>query len=37
MAVLLHACAGILLAVTIIYQYWEAWEKEKAQGQGLLF
>ncbi len=24
--------AGILLAVTIIYQYFEAYEKEKAQG-----
>ena len=28
--------AGILLAVTIIYQYFEAYEKEKAQG-GMLF
>ncbi|EIE21947.1 SecY protein [Coccomyxa subellipsoidea C-169] len=26
---------GILLAVTIIYQYFEAYEKEKAQGQNL--
>jgi hypothetical protein len=32
-----HVRAGILLAVTIIYQYWEAWEKEKAQGQGFMF
>lgn len=28
--------AGILLAVTIIYQYFEAYEKEKAQG-GMFF
>ena len=26
---------GILLAVTIIYQYFETYEKERAQGQGL--
>jgi protein transport protein SEC61 subunit alpha len=26
---------GILLAVTIIFQYYEAWEKERAQGAGL--
>ena len=31
----LYLAAGILLAVTIIYQYFEAWEKEKAQGQML--
>ena len=31
----LRPAAGILLAVTIIYQYFEAWEKEKAQGQML--
>ena len=30
--------AGILLAVTIIYQYFETYEKEKAQaGGGVLF
>lgn len=28
---------GILLAVTIIYQYFETYEKEKAQGQASLF
>ena len=36
-----NACAlraGILLAVTIIYQYFETYEKEKAQaGGGVLF
>ena len=26
---------GILLAVTIIYQYFETYDKEKAQGQAL--
>jgi hypothetical protein len=32
------ARAGILLAVTIIYQYFETYEKEKAQaGGGVLF
>ena len=28
---------GILLAVTIIYQYFETWEKEQQQGGGGLF
>ena len=29
--------AGILLAVTIIYQYFETYEKERAQQGGALF
>ena len=29
--------AGILLAVTIIYQYFETYEKEKAQQGGAVF
>lgn len=33
----LFAFAGILLAVTIIYQYFETYEKEKAQQGGALF
>ena len=28
-------CTGILLAVTIIYQYFETYEKEKAQSASL--
>ena len=31
------AVAGILLAVTIIYQYFETYEKERAQQGGALF
>jgi hypothetical protein len=32
---LLSARAGILLAVTIIYQYFETYEKEKVQSASL--
>jgi protein transport protein SEC61 subunit alpha len=32
-----HFHTGILLAVTIIYQYFETYEKEKAQQGGAVF
>jgi len=33
----LRGTAGILLAVTIIYQYFETYEKEKQQQGGAVF